>query len=267
MKAKILSLVALMATGNANAAIDDATTGNGELFFTIWDKVAQVAYTKDLGIKMNDFLPGTANASTNQTFALAGDDYWTSFLGRADPASTVWMIGAMDSTDPATPGGSRYLSTSSAPVRDIMAQFSVTLNHFSTANSFVLSVTNTGTHGTQSDGSSITTSLDGFAYPESGGIHDMATWAGHTTGWISTANVNDKLNFYYLTTNNLPRAVVTQYGADANAVATWSVDVGANTLQYIAATPIPAATWLFGSALVGLIGFSQRRINVEKLAA
>ena len=79
---KLLTLATSLAAGNSNAAIDTHTTGNGELFFTIWDKAAQIAYTKDLGIKMNDFLPGTgtANAANNQSFTLAGDEYWTGFL-------------------------------------------------------------------------------------------------------------------------------------------------------------------------------------------
>jgi len=269
-KIKLLIIVTGLATGNANAAIDTATTGNGELFFTIWDKVAQIAYTKDLGIRMNDFLPGTANASANQSFSLAGDEYWTGFLSLTDPTSTVWMIGAMDGTNKIAPGGSRYLTTSKSGLSAIRNQSNLGLFSFDVSNNFLLAVNNYGTHPTQAEGSSLTNKANnGNAYPQSI-FYNMETWSTKASGWTSTANVSDKLNFYYLTTSSssaLGKVTIGQYGTDANTAATWSVNVGANTLEYTAPTPIPAAAWLLGSALVGLVGVGRRQGNANVIAA
>jgi len=35
--------------------------------------------------------------------------------------------------------------------------------------------------------------------------------------------------------------------------------VGSGTVQSLAAVPIPAAVWLFGSGLLGLIGMARRK--------
>jgi hypothetical protein len=43
---------------------------------------------------------------------------------------------------------------------------------------------------------------------------------------------------------------------------TWSVDAAAGTLNYtagVSAVPVPAAVWLFGSGLLGLVGISRRK--------
>jgi hypothetical protein len=46
---------------------------------------------------------------------------------------------------------------------------------------------------------------------------------------------------------------------DDNAFAgDWAVNLAGNTLA-VEAVPVPAAVWLFGSALIGLIGFSKRK--------
>lgn len=41
---------------------------------------------------------------------------------------------------------------------------------------------------------------------------------------------------------------------------TWSVDAAAGTLNYtVSAVPVPAAVWLLGSGLLGLVGISRRK--------
>ena len=42
----------------------------------------------------------------------------------------------------------------------------------------------------------------------------------------------------------------------------WRVDTTSGTVSYVSAVPIPAAVWLLGSGLVGLIGISRRRKRV-----
>ena len=39
----------------------------------------------------------------------------------------------------------------------------------------------------------------------------------------------------------------------------WKVDTALGKVSYVSAVPVPAAVWLLGSGLVGLIGISRRR--------
>ena len=65
----IAASLTLAAAGQVNAAIADYTstgsTGSSEMFLAVWDSVAETSYIRDLGIRMNDFMPVLpAGAST-----------------------------------------------------------------------------------------------------------------------------------------------------------------------------------------------------------
>lgn len=270
-KSKLLATAIALASGSTQAAIDSATSGNGELVFTIWDKVSEVAYTKDLGFNMNDFLAGGANASVSQSFNLAGDANWSSFIGQADEANSVFAVIALDGTGKVTAGGSRYLTTSKASKATIAAnQTNANLRYFDITNNFINAQNNKGTHPGSQDGSAFTTKVaDGYAYPQSG-YNNVDTWYTKTQGFTTSAKVGEANNFYFLTTSStyaLMKASVTQYlGSDLSA-ATWTVDLATNTLNYnVVETPLPAAAWLLCSALVGLIGVSRRRTTQSDMA-
>lgn len=61
LKMKLMAAaVAMAAASGANAAIDNGATGNGELFFNIWD--ANGSYTRDLNISFSSFESTVAGA-------------------------------------------------------------------------------------------------------------------------------------------------------------------------------------------------------------
>jgi hypothetical protein len=69
----IAASIALAAANQAGAAIADwnstGSTGSGELFLAVWDQSAQTSYIRDLGIRMNDFMPalGTGANALDKT--------------------------------------------------------------------------------------------------------------------------------------------------------------------------------------------------------
>src|SRR5688572_7431240 len=66
---KVLADAAVLAlSGAANAAIDNGSTGNGELFFVAYESSTLLTYTADLGKLMSAFTP----SATSQSFALSG---------------------------------------------------------------------------------------------------------------------------------------------------------------------------------------------------
>jgi ABC-type uncharacterized transport system permease subunit len=66
-----------------------------------------------------------------------------------------------------------------------------------------------------------------------------------------SANVGDSIGFYFISPTSLTDSLVTEYAG------VWSLSTD-GMLSY-SAVPVPAAVWLFGSGLVGLIGVARRR--------
>jgi hypothetical protein len=94
MKLKLIAAAAVLAaSGAANAQIDTGATGNGDLFFSIWDNAS--SYTRGLGITLNDFeaeiaAPGLLN------IPVVADALFTSFLSTANLAQATWNLVAQD---------------------------------------------------------------------------------------------------------------------------------------------------------------------------
>ena len=51
--------------------------------------------------------------------------------------------------------------------------------------------------------------------------------------------------------------------ADPTPVITWAIAFDDVSLTVVSAVPVPAAVWLFGTALLGLLGFGKRRKTVQ----
>ena len=77
MNFKLNALVAaalLAAAGSANAAIDPGLNGNGEIWFAVYDTVAQKSFSFDTGVYMNDFV-GTGVWTLEQDGAFVDATY------------------------------------------------------------------------------------------------------------------------------------------------------------------------------------------------
>lgn len=300
MKHKLKLLVAATAmaaglAGQANAAILNSQSGNGELFLVAWSESLQRSYTRDLGIQMNNFLTATNQGSTtggtlapvagsyafnpsaspaigagNVTTAgysltFQTDALMTSWLGNGSTLASdvVWMVGAMDGTGTGT-NGRRYLTTVRPGVTEgniETAQSNSLLNNFSTGDVLITAVNQTGTHATGTNGSGTATPADSSAYaPVSFGDR----WNGNAA-FDATAGVGQSMEFFFMTASSTlatGRARADHY-ANAFGASLWTLSSDAR-LTYAAASvvsevPVPAAVWLFGSGLIGLIGIGRRR--------
>ena len=278
MKMKLLvAAVALAAAGQASAAIVTSASGNGELFLSVYDAVAQKSYTRDLGITIDQFLSaGSIAPVSGSNFAfnpsatpavgagnVVSDGYHLtfgvdallqSFMGNAGVLNSgiTWGVGAMDGN-----GVHRYLTTTNATASTIATLNNTQVKNFATSDVYLLAV-NALTNAADSNGSITATPADGAAYVPA---NFSSNWSGNAN-FDMTALVGQDQNFFMLNTvgtKATTKVAVTEY-LNANGNAVWNL-ASNGTLTYNApsAVPVPAAVWLLGSGLIGMVGVARRR--------
>ncbi len=271
-KALCTALVALMA-GPAAATIAGPDTGNGELFFTIIDRdmvgTDGRSYTRDLGIRMNDFLPspaGTGVTALGYTLSFAPDPLLVTFLSEVASderrANLVWNIGAMDNIQQ-----NRYLTTAKNIAVADVPQNQALRRFDDNTSSFLSNVNPRGTHpgGDAVNGSSVASQADGPAYGGS------ANWGGNWAGaalFDNTAMIGESMNFYLLanTTNSGQPTVFANLVPYKNDIgnATWTLAQD-GALTFTAPVPEPGEWALMLSGLA-LVGWAARRRKLNSAA-
>ncbi len=264
----VVAAIALGAAAQANANLLDGASGNGELFLSVWDSVAKVGYVKDTGILMSAY--STSVGAFN--FNLNTDANWTAFLAASTATNTVWNIGALDSTGGANANGMHYLATSTNTLAQVKTQNNSGTTAMAGTNNYVSALNGLAGMSAVANGSVFVTPGDGNSYPGVDGGYWNNNFGTKAQGWTTTAALGEVMSMYLLTpssTNGVAKANVTQCGyADVNAIfhacsftlAANGTMTGAATSGEVLATPIPAALWLLGSAMVGLVGVARRKV-------
>lgn len=287
MKATVAAL-AMMAAGGANAAINPGSVaagagGQGELYFSVFDAVNKISYSRDLGVTINQFL-----ASPSAPMSFAADTKLQSFISTASASSStlVWnLLGAMDSdfTNPADfPKYGLYMTSNSSNAQLSAIDFTQAANGIANIGFQVNGVN--GDAQAQGGGSMInyaannsSTSTSGYGYYNgpAGGSQLGSQIA--VSGAKDEANIGQSMAFYQvglsLDATGTPTfdaagnilTSVTKYGdwtLAANGDLSYGTSAGGT-----APVPLPPAVLLLGSALAGLVGVSRRRQQDEALSA
>ncbi len=260
MKLKLKLLVAaaaLAAAGQASAAISTSQSGNGELFLSVYDSVAQMSYTRDLGITIDGFV---SSANSNLTFA--ADSLLSGFKGADGLLNTgiTWGIGAADGY-----GVNRYLTTTNAAASSIGTLNNGQLKAFKGADVYLgavndLAAANFGGSIDTAVNSSVTaTPTDGAAYVPAN-IGD--NWVGNAN-FSMMGNVGQAQNFFLLSTvgtTATAKIKVSQY-ANALGASTWNLGTDGKLSYSVAAVP-EADTWaMFGVGLLMVGAIARRRMQ------
>jgi hypothetical protein len=226
-KTFVLIAGGLASAFEVSASIAPGTTGNGELFLSVFDSGAKVSYTLDLGMRMDTFFVTAQQDDGAQFFWLidqATDGEWSKLLNAtSNPAALRWSVLAFDSTGPnATVGAQRLFTTSK---QGDEAKISTFTNAAFTngigatqAGTFFNAINTTGTHPPAAAASYDPVNGSSFNADPS------AAYFGHSGSTGPTLNGNAPFNnsnligqsswFYYLTrsgSNQLGTVVVDEF--------------------------------------------------------
>lgn len=251
-------------------AIDSPQGGNGGLFLTAWDSStgATIGYARDLGMTMDQFL-----ANPNTDLSYAADATFTSAFAGVDASNIQWNVVAGDRVvDP-----NRLLTTAATDPGNV----SNTAQNSAINMKMIALVTDLNARGI-APGTSVTQGVDDSSDPDRiWGVNWGSKFGNLTANLTNSTALGGSLGFYLLTQNGLTETSLTantlqsqfhvDQGAQVNTFAglasTWVLNSD-GSLSYngtevaVSEVPLPAAAWLFGSGLLGLVGVSRRKAKV-----
>jgi hypothetical protein len=262
MKLKaIAAALALLAGGQAYAApiSDDGMgvggagvlsgTGAGNWFLTVLDTVRNQGFVLNLGRNVLNDVTSPTNWSITNT-ALTG------WLAGGTASNMLWNVSGLSNTDDdfAAPFPNiGYLTTNNNAARTNFNGdgFDNTLGMSSNVGNYLAQVN--GDLG--SSDSAIFVPADGFAYPG-----NPTVWGGTLGGGLPYDNrttIGNSQFVNYVFNLGEPGGGPTPESTKLLG----SIEVLANGQVNFTATavPVPAAVWLLGSALLGMVGVSRRR--------
>ncbi len=272
----VAALLAIASIGAAHAAItNNDATGGSELFLVANKVNAGVSYTYtfDTGLSFASFLPGASASQANQSFNLAGDSNWTSFLSQAGGATGVkWAVYGGNNADSGTAGGQQIMMTTNKVGTGMVG--STTANRLTDTRmntglqntAVFLNATNQlGTNATLANGSSLNSGAGSADYVT--GKQNLFG-AQYTATFTPVSDIGTEARFALVQNSLATTASVTNYSTAGAAiaditdpgVATWLLSSDGN-LSYtaaVAAVPEPGE-WAFMMAGFGLVGMIARR--------
>ncbi|MFZ5493662.1 MAG: PEP-CTERM sorting domain-containing protein [Pseudomonadota bacterium] len=284
MKLKLTALAGAAAlaltSGYASALVIPMSSGNSEMWFSVWDPVNLTSYTRDLGFFQNTLTTASVAGQTGViqntnglSMQFGPDALLTQFL--ADSAANLdklrWNVAGGDGTGLAA-GNRRIIVTAQENVTKTQIQNLASQqmsNMISAADTYVNAVnSNTlGTHQTQDNGSHIEVMGDGLGNDNSyagGGLWGPAF--GGNGNFQNAGFLGDSLNFWWLSNGSsaIAKITATQFLGLGGNVATWTL-ANDGTLTF-AAVP-EAETWaLLGLGLLGVGALTRRRGRALPLA-
>jgi hypothetical protein len=288
MKGKLKLALAAAAVASAFAGPAHALTvpgSSGSLFLAVWDSSAGAtqSYVRDLGLTLNQFLPngaviqpadggpgtGDKTPASGLSLTFATDPLFASTFAGVNSANLRWNVTAGDFTQAGngSTNPQRLLTTQQVGVNITNVSNGAENNGLNRMVAPVMPAYNTA-------GCGPSCALNDPTNPGWAGGGNWGANFGGTTANINNAGIiGGLLEFWLLSqgaavNTSLTTQTIKTVFANATGRADWSL-LADGTLTYNlagpSAVPIPAAVWLFGTGLLGMVGIGRRR--QQKLAA
>jgi len=268
----LLAAALLAATGAANATlVTDSTTGGNEAFLSVFDATQQKTFNLDMGVTFAEIVanPSTAFAAfSGAGFNLGADSNWNSFVGGITNAATVKYAVFAGSTSALTAAVNNSIAVTG--INAIVANAADPTVLIGPAADRINQHANQINIGMGAANSSLINQL-----PEDPAIGQMdlpalqsnEIWGGWTHNpsqaygssvdfWLAGYHVEmiDD-GFDIVPTNVFTAADVTKLG---------SFTLAGSSLKFASASapasvPLPAAVWMFGAGLMGILRLNRRK--------
>ena len=250
LKTIAAAVVMAVAAAGAQAAIDNGTSGNGELFFSIWD--ANGSYTFDLNKTITVFESDVAAAGAiDQTYALS--NFATFLAGVQDTSLLKFNLVAVDQSGPR-----RFLTTFD----------SVTVNNPPTTNDSIrTSIANANAFA--SSVNTVIGAADNVAVNSASAAYaGKVTFNENMNGFLGFQNGGTLADNSYANgmgfmrinaaTTGTAESVYNPYVDESKAVRIWIDGNNLHISAAVAAVPEPESYAMLLAGL-GMIGFMARR--------
>ena len=202
-------------------------------------------YAADTGISLSSVINANGTGNVLPTAAALNADAPNLDAFLAQGGTFTWTIAAAG-TNTGNPGDQVLFTSNNTNLGTKYGPVDTGINNM---NSFAAVIT-TYLDGNGAGSSCVTSTTDGYC---SGAVSATA-WKqgfGSSTSVLSTAGLNGSLALYSITAPTASGVVNT--GETITLTSTGFTVTGATQ------TPLPAAAWLLGSGLLGLIGVGRRR--------
>ncbi len=241
---KSLIAASLLAGASMAQAADlNATSA----FLSVYDPVKGLTYDLNLDDAFG-FNYASAPTHSQFTFNLASDPNWVTFTGGNNAnltndgavfAVAAQNLTAIDYTNTATPSYSSGTQLSGAATGISLDVSRVNQSLTASSDSALVTDANAALGGWASDSSAL-------------GSNFSNLWG---TGQNVAASYGSQVSFYNVTGVTTGSGIHKTFTETNTWLGYWSVT--GDTLTY--ATPVPAAVWMFGTGLIGLLGLNRRQ--------
>lgn len=242
----LLAAALMVAAGSANAAISTLNDAS-ELYMSVYDSTSKNTYSLDTGLTLATLLANVSNTAYSFSKDLSTDTNWTTNFKNVasfNAATTSYGLLVASNINP------NVLATSTAvgglPPADTDGQVEQMVtaikSHAQEISSGIALVN--GSKVVNDSGVAVT-----------GQFNDFNIIFGNQTTASIAAAYGSKVSFFNETyqpdpTGNFNMAVVQEFAGQ------WQL--AGNTLSF-APVPLPAAVWMFGAGLLGMLRLNRRK--------